>query len=91
MKLLFIPFSVAGGLIAGFIGKKLFDQLWGVVDDQEPPQPDHREASFGKIIAASLIEGAIFRATRAAMDHQMRRGFAGLTGTWPGEEAPEPE
>ena len=91
MKLLFIPFSVAGGLLAGFLGKKLFEQLWGVVDNVEPPQPDHREASFAKILAASAIEGAVFRSTRAAVDHQMRRAFAGLTGTWPGEEAPEPE
>ena len=29
--------------------------------------------------------------TTTAVDHQMRRAFAGLTGTWPGEEAPEPE
>ena len=91
MKLLFIPFSVAGGLLAGFLGKKLFEQLWGVIDDVEPPEPEHREASFAKILAASAIEGAIFRSTRAAVDHQMRRAFAGLTGSWPGEEAPEPE
>ena len=91
MKLLFIPFSVVGGLVAGFIGKKLFEQLWGVIDEVEPPEPQHREASFGKILAASALEGAVFRSTRAAADHQMRRVFAGLTGCWPGEEAPEPE
>jgi hypothetical protein len=91
VKLLFIPFSVVGGLLAGFVGKKLFEQLWGVVDEEEPPDPQHREASFGKILAASALEGAVFRSTRAAVDHQMRRAFAGLTGSWPGEEAPEPE
>ena len=35
MKILFIPFSVVGGLFAGFLGKKLFEQLWGVIDDEE--------------------------------------------------------
>src|SRR5207253_1818415 len=34
MKILFIPFSVVGGLFAGFLGKKLFEQLWGVIDDE---------------------------------------------------------
>jgi hypothetical protein len=91
VKLLFIPFSIVGGLVAGFLGKKLFEQLWGVIDDVEPPEPEHREAPFGKILAASALEGAVFRTTRAAVDHQMRRAFAGLTGSWPGDEAPEPE
>jgi Protein of unknown function (DUF4235) len=91
MKLLFIPFSVVGGLIAGFVGKQIFEAAWGVIDDQEPPEPEHRDAPFAKIVAASALEGAVFRSTRAAVDHQMRRAFAGLTGTWPGEEAPEPE
>ena len=91
MKLLFIPFSVVGGLIAGFLGKKLFEQAWGVVDDEEPPQAEHRYVSFAKILLAAALEGAIFRAVRAAVDHQSRRAFAGLTGSWPGEEEPEPE
>ncbi|MEA2396825.1 MAG: hypothetical protein QOK25_381 [Thermoleophilaceae bacterium] len=91
MKLLFIPFSVVGGLIAGFLGKKVFESAWSVIDDQEPPKPDHRDVPIGKVVAAAALEGAVFRATRAAVDHQMRRGFAGLTGSWPGEQAPEPE
>jgi hypothetical protein len=91
MKLLFIPFSVLGGLVAGFLGKKVFEQIWGVIDDQEPPEPEHRDVSFGKVLAAAALEGAVFRAARAAVDHQSRRAFAGITGSWPGEEAPEPE
>jgi uncharacterized protein DUF4235 len=91
VKLFFIPFGVAGGLLAGFAGKKLFEQLWGVIDEEEPPDPKHRDVSFGKLVAAAALEGAVFRATRAAADHGARRAFAGLTGSWPGEEAPEPE
>lgn len=91
MKLLFIPFSVVSGLIAGFLGKKLFDGLWGVIDGEEPPAAEHRFVSFGKVIAAAALEGAIFKGTRAAVDHQSRRAFAGFTGSWPGDEAPEPE
>ncbi|MBV9212490.1 MAG: DUF4235 domain-containing protein [Actinobacteria bacterium] len=91
MKLLFIPFSVVGGLIAGFLGKKLFEGAWGLIDDEEPPQPEHRYVSFAKVLLASALEGAIFRAVRAAVDHQSRQTFANLTGSWPGEEAPEPE
>jgi hypothetical protein len=91
LKVFFVPFSVVGGLASGFLGKKLFEQLWGVIDKREPPEPEHRDASFGKIVLASALEGAVFRGTRVAVDHQMRRAFAALTGTWPGEEEPEPE
>jgi Protein of unknown function (DUF4235) len=91
VKLLFIPFSIVGGLIAGFLGKKLFEGAWGLVDDQEPPQAEHRYVSFGKVVLAAALEGAIFRAVRAGVDHQSRRAFAGLTGSWPGKEEPEAE
>jgi Protein of unknown function (DUF4235) len=90
-RLLFTPFSLIGGLIAGFVAKKVFDQVWGLIDDREPPESEHRRASWGKLIAATAIQGAIFRATRAAADHGARKAFAGVTGTWPGSEEPERE
>jgi Protein of unknown function (DUF4235) len=90
-RLLFTPFSIIGGLIAGFVAKKLFDQLWGLIDDREPPESEHRRASWGKLIAATALEGAIFRATKAVADHGARQAFAGVTGTWPGAEEPERE
>lgn len=91
MKLIFLPISVTAGLLAGFVGKKIFDQIWGLVDDDEPPQPKHREFEWPKLIAALVIEGAIFRLVKGLTDQGARRSFARLTGTWPGEEAPEPE
>jgi hypothetical protein len=91
MKLLFIPFSVVGGLISGFLAKKLFEQLWGVVDDEEPPKPEHRQVPLGKVVAAAALEGAIFKGTRAAIDHKSRQAFANATGTWPGEQRPDEE
>jgi hypothetical protein len=90
-RLLFTPFSIVGGLIAGFVAKKVFDQVWGLIDDREPPESEHRRASWGKLIAATAIQGAIFRATRAVADHGARKAFAGVTGAWPGAEEPERE
>jgi hypothetical protein len=91
MKFAFMPVSIAGGVLAGFITKKIFDQLWGLVDEQEPPEAKHRDIDYRKLVAALLIQGAIFRLTRGFVDHASRRGFARVTGTWPGEEEPEPE
>ena len=89
MKLLFLPFSILAGLVAGFTSKKLFDAIWRLVDDQEAPEPKHKEISVGKLALALIVEGAVFRAVRGLVDHGARRGFYNLTGSWPGEEAPE--
>jgi hypothetical protein len=89
-KLLFVPVSVIGGLFAGLIGKKTFEALWGAIDDQEAPDPQHRDVSVTKLIPALMLEGAIFRAVRGLFDHGARQAFQKLTGTWPGDEHPEP-
>jgi hypothetical protein len=91
MKILFIPFSIVAGLVGGFVARKVFDQLWGLVDENEPPDSKHRDIQWGKLLAAAAIQGAIFRAVKEASDHYTRRAFAGVTGSWPGEERPEPE
>ena len=90
-KIAFIPFSIIGGFLAGFVGKKIFEQIWGLIDDEEPPEPKHREIEYGKLVAALALEGAIFRILRGLVDHHGRRVFARATGEWPGEEEPEPE
>jgi hypothetical protein len=89
-KLLFVPFSVVGGILAGVVGKKTFQALWGAIDDQQAPEPEHRDISIVKLIAALLLEGAIFRAVRGLFDHGARQAFQRLTGNWPGDERPEP-
>jgi hypothetical protein len=91
LKFLFLPFSLAIAFLAGLIAKKSFEQVWGLIDDQEPPDAEHRDVSYLKLAAALALEGAIFRIVRGFFDHGMRRGFARATGVWPGEEQPESE
>jgi hypothetical protein len=91
MKVVFTPIGLVAGLLAGLAGKKIFEALWRVVDDEEPPRPEHRELSWPKLVAALAFEGAIFRLAKGLADHSARRAFAGATGSWPGEEAPERE
>ncbi|MEA2144204.1 MAG: hypothetical protein QOI64_2634 [Solirubrobacteraceae bacterium] len=91
MKFLFLPFSIAAGIIAGFLSKKAFEAVWGAIDDEEPPSSDHREIDIKKMVLAEALQGAIFRGTRKLVDHQARLAFERTVGTWPGEERPEPE
>ncbi len=91
MKLLFMPLSITAGLVAGAIGKKIFDAVWGLVDDEEAPEPKHREIPIAKLVLALLVQGAIFRVVRGMADHGLRHAFARSTGSWPGEEEPDRE
>jgi len=91
MKFLFLPFSITAGLIAGFLSKKIFDGVWGLFDEEEAPEAEHKEISLVKLGLALAIEGAVFRAVRGLVDHGARRSFYNFTGSWPGDEAPEPK
>jgi hypothetical protein len=88
-KLLFMPFRLGAGVLAGMLGKKAFDLIWSRIDDREPPQPENRRISIGKLALALGLEGALFRLVRGLVDHGSRRGFASLTGAWPGDEDPK--
>jgi hypothetical protein len=89
VRILFLPVSIVSGLVAGVVSRRLFDLLWGFVDDAEPPEPEHRDVSWGKLILALAIEGAVFRVVRGAVERGSRSGYMALTGAWPGEQ-PEP-
>ena len=89
-KIVFTPFSILAGLLAAFVGKLIFDRIWALIDDEEPPEPEDREISWVKLVAAMAIQGAIFRAVRGIAEHGARVGFQRWTGAWPGDERPEP-
>jgi hypothetical protein len=89
MKLAFLPISILGGILTGILARKGFDAIWAKVDEEEPPRPEHREVRLAKLVIALAIEGAIFRVVKGLFDHGVRRGFARMTGTWPGEESPD--
>jgi hypothetical protein len=87
VRFIFAPIGIAAGLAAGFAAQKGFDRIWAAVfDEEEAPEPEDREVSYPKLLAALAVEGAIFRLVKGMTDRGARLGFASLTGTWPGEK-----
>lgn len=86
MKVLFAPFGILAGLIAGFVAQKGFERVWAVLDDEQAPEVGDRQVSYPKLATALLLEGAIFRLVKGMVDRGARVGFASMTGRWPGEE-----
>lgn len=89
-RIIFAPLSIIGGLLAGLVGTKIFQFIWGRFDDQEPPEPKDRETTWLKLGVALALQGAIFRLVRGAFDHGFRRAFLRNAGRWPGEQKPDP-
>ena len=90
MRIVFAPFSIGLGLLAAMLGKRVFNMVWGMVDEEEAPDPKQRDVPIAKLLAAGALQGVIFRLTRIFVDRGVRRIAQGLTGRWPGEKRPEP-
>jgi endo-1,4-beta-mannosidase len=89
MKLIYKPFGIVLGLAAGFLSKKLFDVIWGIFDNEEPPKATTRDATTSKVLAAAAVQGVTFKVTRAAVDRAGARGWNHLFGVWPGDKKQE--
>jgi hypothetical protein len=91
MKLIYKPFGITMGILAGILSKKIFDWIWSKFDEEEPPKPTTEMATLPKVLAAAAVQGVTFKVTRAAVDRAGAKGFAHLTGVWPGERNQDPE
>jgi hypothetical protein len=91
MGLIYKPFGIVLGILAGLAGKRLFNFVWTKIDDEEPPEPTTELTSWRKLLAAGAVQGVIFRVTRIVVDRYGAVGWRYLTGVWPGERRPEPE
>jgi hypothetical protein len=89
MKLAYKPIGIVLGLVAGLLSKRLFDIVWGVFDDEEPPKPTTRDADWPKVLAAAAVQGVTFKVTRAAVDRAGAKGWNHLFGVWPGDKKQE--
>jgi hypothetical protein len=89
MKLIYKPFGIVLGIGAGLLSKKLFEAIWGIFDKEEPPKPTTLQTTWPKVLGAAVVEGVTFKVTRAAVDRVGAKGFAKMTGAWPGEKRPD--
>ncbi|HEX2015125.1 MAG TPA: DUF4235 domain-containing protein [Solirubrobacteraceae bacterium] len=89
MKLVYKPFGILMGVLAGVISKKLFERAWALIDREEPPAPTTQRTTWPKVLAAAAVEGVTFKVTRAAVDRVGAQGFEHLTGVWPGNKTPD--
>ncbi len=85
MKVLYQPigllFSVLGGVVAGALFKRVWRTIAG---EDDAPDAKDRERSWGEILTAAALQGAVFATVKAVVDRAGATGFERATGTWPG-------
>ena len=85
-KLAYRPIGLIGGILAGTLSGMVFKQVWkAVAKEDDAPAALQSEYSMTEVVVAAAIQGAIFAATKAAIDRAGARGFKQLTGAWPGD------
>jgi hypothetical protein len=84
MRILFLPFSLIGGLIAGLVASKVFAKLWKLVArEDEPPGADDPDVGVARVVAATAMQSAVFGASRTLFDRGARRWFEHTFGAYP--------
>jgi hypothetical protein len=85
-KLAYRPVGLVAGVLAGALSGAVFKQIWkAVAHEDDAPTALQSEYRMREVVLAAAIQGAIFAATKAAIDRAGARGFTKLTGTWPGD------
>jgi hypothetical protein len=85
-KIAYRPVGLIAGLVAGAISGAIFKQIWKLVaKEDDAPTALQSEYKMREVVIAAAIQGAIFAATKAAVDRAGARGFTKLTGSWPGD------
>jgi Protein of unknown function (DUF4235) len=85
-KLAYRPIGLLAGVLAGLVSGAIFKQVWKLVaKEDDAPGALQSEYSMKEVVLAAAMQGAIFAATKAAIDRAGARGFSKMTGTWPGD------
>jgi hypothetical protein len=86
MKLVYKPFAIVVGLLAGILGKKAFEKVWAMISDDDPSDPDDRDATWTEVLLSAAIGGMIIKVVQALVRRGGAVGFERATGFWPGDE-----
>jgi hypothetical protein len=90
VKLIYKPLGLVLGILAGLVGRRIFDFVWSKIDDEDPPKGTTMQTTWPKLLSAAAVQGVIFKVVRVVVDRYAARGWHYLTGVWPGEKKPDP-
>ena len=91
IKLLFKPVDLIAGMVGGLLAGLIFKWVWKLIGRGDEPKPTDERRSWGDILLAAVLHGAIFALVKAAVDRGAAEGTRRLTGIWPGDGGQQPD
>jgi hypothetical protein len=83
-KIIYRPIGMLVGVLGGVLATTVFNKVWGKVAGQdEAPDATDKHATWGQVLLAATIQGAIFGVVKAAVDRGGAVGYRKVTGEWP--------
>ncbi|KQZ70689.1 DUF4235 domain-containing protein [Nocardioides sp. Root151] len=86
-KVLYRPVGLVTSVVAGLLASSVFRWVWKRAahgDRADPPKPLESEYALKEILAAAVVQGAIYAVVRALTERGGARAFERVTGDWPG-------
>lgn len=80
--------SIAGGLAANAVFRKVWEKSTG---DKEAPEATDPQHGWSSVLIGAAVQGAIFGLVKAAVDRGGAVGYRKLTGHWPDDDAKDDE
>jgi Protein of unknown function (DUF4235) len=83
-KVIYKPVGLLVGALGGVAATSAFRKVWTMVTgEDEAPDPTDRDHTWGTILLAATVQGAIFGLVKAAIDRGGASGYKKMTGEWP--------
>ena len=85
-KLLYKPFAILAGIVAGRAAGAIFKKLWAFLSKEtEMPQAMEQSRGWAEVVVAAMLKGAVFGGVKALVDRTFATGYFRRTGVWPGK------
>jgi len=83
-KIMYKPIGMLVGVLGGLAASTVFNKVWAkVAGGNEAPDATDKKATWGEVLLAATIQGAIFGLVKAAVDRGGAVGYRKVTGEWP--------
>jgi len=84
-NLLYKPFGLVGGIVAGAIASAVVNKIWAAVSPDDEGLPKARAAGerWTKVVAGAALQAAVFGAVKTGVDRAGARQFERWSGTYP--------
>jgi hypothetical protein len=87
IKLLYKPVNLIASMLSGLLAHLIFNTVWKIIGrGDDAPKPTDEQQSWGEVLLAATLQGAIFAVVKAAVDRGAAEATLKLTGIWPGDD-----